>query len=137
MKILSSLCSALSVQTIVNCFKKADSTNKLVQRDADNPLKEIEDELNQLKEVEPTAVPEDLSAENFIRLDNEVITTASVPTDEEILSSIVAGDDNEDDNDLQPGDGFRRWRSETPFVGRAGRCTRLHSKCVSLQCPIW
>ena len=42
--------------------------------------------------------------ESLIYLSKEVTTTASVPTNEEILSSVLAGDYNVDDDELQPGD---------------------------------
>lgn len=45
-----------------------------------------------------------MSAESFSHLDKEVITTGSVPTDEKILSSVLAGDNNVDYDELQPGD---------------------------------
>ena len=41
--------------------------------------------------------------ESFIHLDNEVIATASVRTNKNILSSVLAEDNNVDDNKLQPG----------------------------------
>lgn len=43
-------------------------------------------------------------AESFIHLDNEVIATTSVFTNKNILSSVLAGDNNVDNNKLQPGD---------------------------------
>ena len=42
--------------------------------------------------------------ESLIYLSKEVTTTASVPTNEEILSSVLTGDYNVDDDELQPGD---------------------------------
>ena len=57
-----------------------------------------------LKELDPTAVQDDLSAESFIHLGNEVITTIFVPTNKEIPSSVLAADNNTDDDELQPGD---------------------------------
>ena len=62
--------------------------------------------MNQIifKKLDPTAAQEDLSAESLICLSKEVIATASVPTDEEILSSVLVGDNNVDDEELQPGD---------------------------------
>ena len=70
MKILSSSWSELSVQAIRNCFRKAgisdSSQQQLAQCDADNPFKDLEVELDHLKEADPTAVQDDSSAENFI-----------------------------------------------------------------------
>ena len=56
------------------------------------------------KELYSTAVQEDLLAESFIQLDNEVITTVSVLTTEEIPSSVLAGDNTIDDGRITAGE---------------------------------
>ena len=60
--------------------------------------------LSILKELEPTAVQNDLPAKSFIRLKDEVITTAFVVTGKEILPSIAVGCKNIDNNNLEPED---------------------------------
>ena len=64
----------------------------------------IQDQIDHLKQLDPTAAQDDLSGESFIHLDSEVIRTAFVPTYEEILSFILAGHNNVDDEELRPGD---------------------------------
>ena len=48
-----------------------------------------------MQEVDPNSVQEELSAESFITLDNEIITSATIITDDVILSDII--DDTDDD----------------------------------------
>ena len=68
------------IQTaIVNCFKKA----KIY--DEDNPFKEINENLKELREKEPSLVPENMTAEDFPTADDAVITKSLTLTDEEIL----------------------------------------------------
>ena len=64
----------------------------------------IRDQIDHLKQLDPTAAQDDLSAESFIQLGSEVIRTAFVPTYEEILSFILVGHNNVDDEELRPGD---------------------------------
>ena len=100
--------SAVSEETIVNCFRKANissSNQRVAETDADDPFKSLLAELERLREVDPNSVQEDLSAESFITLDNEVITSAPIITDDVILSDIIddADDDLEkDEEDIPP-----------------------------------
>ena len=55
-----------------------------------------------MQEVDPNSVQEDLSAESFITLDTEVITSAPIITDDVILSDII--DDADDDLEKDEGD---------------------------------
>ena len=53
--------------------------------DEDNPSKEINENLKELREKEPSLVPENMTAEDFATADDAVIPTSSTLTDEEIL----------------------------------------------------
>ncbi|XP_065662688.1 tigger transposable element-derived protein 4-like [Hydra vulgaris] len=80
MKDLVSSWNAVSKETVINCFKKAgiSKTNKSIEEaDDDHSFKFLTEELNHLRELDPRAVQEDLSAEyyidpNFENDDNEV-----------------------------------------------------------------
>ena len=58
-----------------------------------------------MREVDPNSVQEDLSAESFITLDNEVLTSTPIITDNVILSDIIDDADDyleKDDEDIPP-----------------------------------
>lgn len=78
-------------------------TQNLVQCDADDPLKDLKVELDNLNKLDHTAVRDNLSRDSFIHFNNKYGTTASKSTNEEIVPSVLAGN-NKDDDELQPGD---------------------------------
>ncbi|XP_065642738.1 tigger transposable element-derived protein 4-like [Hydra vulgaris] len=82
MKDLVSSWNAVSKETVINCFKKAE-------------------ELNRLRELDPRAVQEDLSAESYIGLDCDVVTTGSLATDAEIIAQILDPNFENDDNEVE------------------------------------
>ena len=60
MKDLVSSWNAVSTETVVNCFKKAgisDSNQQMAEAD-DDPFKSLAEELDCLREVDPSAVQE-------------------------------------------------------------------------------
>ena len=56
--------------------------------DSDNPFKELENDLTELRKIDPTLVPQDLTALEIVDVDINVITTDNPETDEEILQSV-------------------------------------------------
>ena len=67
---------------IVNCFSKAgisNSSQQVALTDKDDPLKVLIEELDELQEAHPDAVPENVSAESFSVAD-DVIVAASAAT---------------------------------------------------------
>ena len=88
MKILAASWEAVTRETIVNCFKKA-GINTVAQHaaitDSDDPFKDLQESLDALKAADPDMVPEDISAESMVDIDNDVIATAPVITDDDIL----------------------------------------------------
>ena len=78
----------VSQTTIVNCFKKAKISWKdetIAINNKDDPFKDIDESLKELREKEPSLVPENMTAEDFATTDDAVMTTSSTLTDEEIL----------------------------------------------------
>ena len=55
----------------------SSSNQRVAETDAVDPFKSLLAELERLREVDPNSVQEDLSAESFITLDNEVITSCT------------------------------------------------------------
>ena len=53
--------------------------------DSDDPFKDLQESLDALKAADPDMVPEDISAESIGDVDNDVIATAPVITDDDIL----------------------------------------------------
>ena len=88
--------------TIVNCFKKAKISEKdptIAINDEDDPFKEIDKNLIELREKEPNLVPENMTAEDFATADDAVITTSSTLTDGEILQEATENDEVEEIDD--------------------------------------
>ncbi|XP_065642520.1 tigger transposable element-derived protein 6-like [Hydra vulgaris] len=104
MKDLVSSMNAVSKETVINCFKKAgiSKTNKSIEKaDDDHSFKFLTEELNCLRELDPRAVQEDLSAESYIGLDCDVVTTGSLATDAEIIAQILDPNFENDDNEVE------------------------------------
>ena len=106
MKILVSSWEAVSAQTMVNCFRKAGITSEAQNAaitDADDPFSDLKESLQQLHDIGPDMVPESVTSETLIDVDNEVITTAPMITDDDILRSVTTNQqeqsDENDDND--------------------------------------
>ena len=65
---LVSAWNEVSQTTIVNCFKKAKISEKdktITIDNEDDPFKEINENLKELREKEPSLVPENMTAEDF------------------------------------------------------------------------
>ena len=68
LQLLVSAWNEVNQTTIVNCFKKAKISEKdqtIAINDEDDPFKEINENLKELREKEPSLVPENMAAEDF------------------------------------------------------------------------
>ena len=95
---LVSAWNEVSQTTIVNCLKKAKISEKdptIAINDEDDPFKEINKNLIELREKESSLVPENMTAEGFATADDAVITTSSTLTDEEILQEATQTENDE------------------------------------------
>ena len=107
LKILVSSWEAVSAQTIVNCFRKAGITleaQNAAITDADDPFSDLKESLQQLHYIYPDMVPEGFTQKNLIDVDNEIITTALMITDDDILRSVTTNQpeqSNEDDDNMK------------------------------------
>ena len=98
LQLLVSAWNEVSQTTIVNCFKKAKISEKdktITIDNEDDPFKEINENLKELREKEPSLVPENMTAEDFATADDAVITTSSTLTDEEILQKATQTENDE------------------------------------------
>ena len=98
LQLLVSAWNEVSQTTIVNCFKKAKISEKdqtIAINDEDDPFKEINENLKELREKEPSLVPEHMTAEDFATVDDTVIRTSSTLTDEEILQEATQTENDE------------------------------------------
>ena len=84
--------------TIVICFGKAKISAKDQLNAAevsDDPFKESENDLIELRKIDPTLFPQDLTAQEIVDVGINVITTDNPETDEEILESVRSDKDEE------------------------------------------
>ena len=110
LQLLASAWNEVSQATIVNCFKKAKISDKdqaIAINDEDDPFKEINEDLQELREKDSSLVPESMTAEDLASADDTVITRKSTLNDEEILEEATKIDDDgvediedEDDEEL-------------------------------------
>ena len=106
MKIPVSSWETVSAQTIVNCFRKAGITSEdqnAAITNVDDPFSDLKESLQQLHDIDPDMVPEGVTPESLIAVDNEVITSAPMIADDGILRSVTTNQqeqsDEDDDND--------------------------------------
>ena len=59
-----------------------------VAEDSENPFKELENDLTELRKIDPTLVPQDLTAQENVDVNINVITTDNPETDEERTSAV-------------------------------------------------
>ena len=76
MEMLVSAWDALSTETIVNCFRKSgistESQETAIAQDG-NPFRELQDEIDDFRSVQPDLIEEDFDATTFADVDAEVI----------------------------------------------------------------
>ena len=95
---LVSAWNKVSQTTIVNCFKKAKISEKnqtIAITNDDDPFKEIDGNLKELREKEPSLVPENMAAYEFATGYDAIITTSLTLTDEEILQDATQTESDE------------------------------------------
>ena len=102
MQILVSAWDALLTQAIVNCFRKSgistESQKTTIAEDGD-PFRELQDEIDDLRSVQPNLIEEDFDATTFADVDAEVIAVQPPPSDAEIVAELLETEDVSDDDD--------------------------------------
>ena len=95
---LVSAWNKVSQTTIVNYFKKAKILEKnetIAITNYDDPFKEIDRNLKELREKEPSLVSENMTAYEFATGYDAIITTSLTLTDEEILQDATQTENDE------------------------------------------
>ena len=107
MQMLVSAWDALSTQTIVNCFRKSGistESQEIAIAEDDDPFRELQDETDDLRPVQPDLIEEDLDATTFTDVDAEVIAVQPPPSDEEIVAEVLEMEGVSDDDDYYFGE---------------------------------
>ena len=99
MQMLVSAWNALTTETIVNCFRKAgiSAENQDAAIAEDDHFKDLQDEIDALRTVQPDLIPEDINAASLVDVDAEVSAVQPPPTDAEILANFLETDNISDD----------------------------------------
>ena len=102
MQMLVSAWDALSRQTIVSCLRKSgistESQETAIVED-DDPFQELQDEIDDLRSVQPDLTEEDFDATTFADVDAEVIAVQPSPSDAKIVAELLETEGVSDDGD--------------------------------------
>ena len=102
MQMLVSAWNSVSIETIVNCFRKAGispANQEAAIAEEDDPFKDLQDEIDVLRNVKPDLVPEDVNVSSLIDVDAEVSAVQPPLTDFEILAEFFKTGDISDGNE--------------------------------------
>ena len=102
MQMLVSAWNSESIETIVNCFCKAGispSNQEAAIAEEDDPFKDLQDEIDVLRNVQPDLPAEDVNASSLIDVDSEVSAVQPPLTDSKILAEFFKTGDISDGDD--------------------------------------
>ena len=107
MKILADSWEVVTKQTIINCFRKAGITPAVQQdaiADSEDPFKDLQESLNDLRKADSTMVPDDVRATALVSLDDDVIATAPKISEGDIVEELrdrqEQGEEEENDDEI-------------------------------------
>ena len=107
MKILAYSWEVVTKETIINCFKKAGITLAVQQAaiaDSDDPFKDLQESLNDLRKADSSMVPADVTATALVSSDDDVIATAPEISEGDIIEELrdrqEQGEEEENDNKI-------------------------------------
>ena len=102
MQILVSAWDALSTLTFVNCFRKSGiSTESQKTAIAED---ELQDEIDDLRSVQPDLIEKDFDATTFTDVDAEVIAVQTPLSDAKIVAELLETEGINDDDDCYSGE---------------------------------
>ena len=91
----------MTTKTVVNCFRKSkissESQNAAITED-DNPFKELEEEIQNLRSVQSDLVLDTIDASSFTDVDAEVTAVQPPLTDAEIIECLLDTEDGGNDD---------------------------------------
>ena len=85
----------------MNSFQKSGISTKSQETaiaEDDNPFRELQDEIDDLRSVQPNLVEEDFDATTFVNVDAEVITVQPPLSDAEIVADLLDMEGVSDDD---------------------------------------
>ena len=91
MKILADSWEVVTKGTIINCFRKAGIIPAVQQAaiaDSDDPFKDLQQSLNDLRKANSPMVPDDVTATALVSLDDNVIATAPEISEGDIIEEL-------------------------------------------------
>ena len=107
MKILADSWEVVTKETIINCFRKAGIISAVQQAaiaDSDDPFKDLQENLNDLRKVDSSMVPHDVTATALVSLDDDVIATAPEISEGDIIEELrdcqEQGEEEENDDEI-------------------------------------
>ena len=109
--------NALTTETIVNCFRKAKISTESLDAaiaEEDDHFKDLLDEIDALRTVQPDLIPEDINAASLVDGDAEVSAVQPPPTDAEILADFLETDNISDDELVDDSDDVEDVPMECP-----------------------
>ena len=107
MKILADSWEVVTKETTINCFRKA-GINPTVQQaaiaDSDDPFKDLQESLNDLRKAGSSMVPDDVTATALVSLEDNVIATAPEISEGDIIEELrdrqEQGEEEENDDEI-------------------------------------
>ena len=102
MQMLDVAWGKVTTKTVVNCFEKAGMSSEKQSEallDADDPLINLQEELDKFTVYNPKFFPEGTTANDIVSVDDSLTSTEPLMTDDEILCNVLAEEDSETEDD--------------------------------------
>ena len=123
--------NALATETIVNCFREAgisvENQDAVIAKE-DDPFKDLQDEIDALRTVQPDLIPEDINAASLVDVDAEVSAVQPPPTDAEILADFLKTDNISDEELVDDSDDVEDVPMECPGKNEVLHALELFQK---------
>ena len=94
----------------------------------DDPYKDLQDEIDALRTVQPDLIPEDINAASLVDVDAEVSAVQPPPTDAEILADFLETDNISDDELVDDSDDVEDVPTECPETNELLHALELFQK---------
>ena len=91
----------------MNYFRKSEISTESQETaiaEDDDPFRELQDEIDDLRSVKPNLIEEDFDATSFANVDAEVIAVQPPPSDAEIVAELLETEGVSDDDDYHSGE---------------------------------